>query len=75
MGWDLGRGKLSTVGVSHRGFLVYMLYIINHQSRTQLSKVDALTQLISMTRSRACFYRSRSRSIEFEVGTGTVTRD
>ena len=41
MGWDLGRGKLSTVGVTHPGFQFIYFYTINRQSGTQLSKVDS----------------------------------
>lgn len=72
MGWDLGRGKLSTVGVAHTGFRFIYLYTINRPSSAQvdccrgLHNIDDRLYAITCVVSRFAF-----SSIELEVGNGT----
>ena len=76
MGWDLGRGNLSTVGVAHPRFQYLYLYR-QLSEQTQLSKwavVAAYT--ISMTistRSRVWFYRSRSVQLNLKLALARAT--
>jgi hypothetical protein len=75
MGWDLGRGKISTVGVAHPRFQYIYLYTVNRQSRTQLSKVDCCRRLHNVDDNyhavTCVVLRFAFSSIEREVGTGT----
>jgi hypothetical protein len=66
MGWDLGRGKLSTVGVAHPGFQFIYLYTVlsivraeRNCPRWTVFAAYTIPMTVS-TRSRAWFYVSRS---------------
>lgn len=70
-GQDLGRGKLSTVGVAHPGFQFIFLYTINRQSRTQLSSWRRLHNIDDSFHAITCILLLFAFAFNWAVGTGT----